>query len=447
MIYLMILLGTDLSGLDDNFERFRYGLAQLDYLGDTIANSEYKSFHARQLDHCYSELLDWEARLNNPNTTSATWDFLELRNVTGTEIPDSWMEKAQAGQNMIHVKTKRRCTSSDGEEDFIRCNARIPIRGYLCGLQSDHDRFINIKLLWLLSGEVLPIKGHIYRPPRIRTVLIPADLDCTPSAASLMDNLRFGCGSAEVSGLSDDVIWDLCMKLGMKTELIGSDNILTRSSARYYQQDVALMHLAQHLLLFPDLLLINNTKCITPTSLQALSAYAKGGLLPYTALVSKKESEKDSYAQKSEGVNTDTIANSLSSASFINISQPSSSPTNDHRPIETPRRSVIVRLPDDGHDYARYIDLLLDISHSKPTNIQLHVPQNANFGEYTRRHSIDTISEELLDDGISHQRRRSSVISYKKEDAKLTSTSTGDKTKSSTTTSAKAPKRVRVANM
>lgn len=40
-LYPIIMQGSVLSGLDDSIERFRYGLAPLDYLADTLNDKGY----------------------------------------------------------------------------------------------------------------------------------------------------------------------------------------------------------------------------------------------------------------------------------------------------------------------------------------------------------------------------------------------------------------------
>lgn len=265
-LYLMVLQGTVLSRLDDALERFRYGLAQLDYLAETVGNEEYASYRTRTVEVSRERRRYWETELSEvPGKPAITayrrgnaWNTLIIDRVSECDLPKVWRE--------------------DGMEKIINCSAKIPLGSRLYGLPT--DKFINTQLLWLLSGHVLPKSGQVSCPPDLQVTLVPNSLDCMPIAGTLLQNLRFGCGSEDVCGVDDETIWTLCRKLGMKEELINENPIVSQSSIRYSSVDMALAGLAQHLLTFPDLLLVNNLHCITKQSLDALHLYVNGGLLP-----------------------------------------------------------------------------------------------------------------------------------------------------------------------
>lgn len=229
-------------------------------------------------------------------------------------------------------------------EDFEQLTADLPLgrRVYgLSGRETEKERFIYIQFLWLLSRQVFPTSGFVHTPPDFHVTLVPVELDCNPIDGTLMDNMRYACGNAEDSGISDAEIWDMCRAVGMTEAIIAENPIISNSNVRYSTTDMALIHFVQHLLTFPNLLLVANSQCVTPRCLAALRSYVNGGLLPPRKGRIKKKGN-----------------NKLYTTSHV---------PNDGKYIE--ERTVVVRLNNDVE--ATLCDYELLISTTTPTTLSI----------------------------------------------------------------------------
>ena len=108
-------------------------------------------------------------------------------------------------------------------------------------------------LLRLLARHFIPRKGFIYYPERWRTRYI----DAQPFffKGSLMKNLRFG----NFINHTDEEIWTLCRRVGLREGLIGNPDIeLGLNGEKMSTTDQALLTIVRTLLSSADLILCSN---------------------------------------------------------------------------------------------------------------------------------------------------------------------------------------------
>ncbi|KAH8067261.1 hypothetical protein JL721_7667 [Aureococcus anophagefferens] len=229
MLYLTWLLGSIMTGLGDAAERLRYGVAQLDYISHTIN----------------AGVCDAEAQTK----------LLAASKRGVARLVDGLDGAAPAPLDDVLGRLVLDRVSTGGDAGFKDMSLEIPLGGLVYGLAADDaSAFALQRAAW--SAEL--VKGTV------------------------MDNLRLGCGEAATSGLDDDAIWTICETLGMRKTLLRDDSTLVlKDGANVSSEDRAVVHVVQHLLCDPDLLVVYTRFC-TAKLLDGLTAYVTGALLPFT---------------------------------------------------------------------------------------------------------------------------------------------------------------------
>ncbi|KAH8045090.1 hypothetical protein JL722_14401 [Aureococcus anophagefferens] len=151
--------------------------------------------------------------------------------------------------------------STGGDAGFKDMSLEIPLGGLVYGLAADDaSAFALQRAAWVLGGAVLPEAGDVFFPPELSVMLVSQSAELVKG--TVMDNLRLGCGEAATSGLDDDAIWTICETLGMRKTLLRDDSTLVlKDGANVSSEDRAVVHVVQHLLCDPDLLVVYTRFC------------------------------------------------------------------------------------------------------------------------------------------------------------------------------------------
>ena len=276
--------GSNVTDLANKVECLRYGIAKLDDLAECLNKSnDRKSFHHHQRAQ---QVRERQADLAKMVTTHDMEDVLGY-----VRLQDVSYENALTYPSFSWVP----CPAGEAahrKPDFLLKDYTYNLKlgpGIMYGVTHKNDVMCD-SLMRLLAGYVLPQRGRIDFPPGVSSMLVsnrPTSIN-----GSLCENLRFGCGSPEESGVDDDEMWRVCESLGMSKELVASRGMSAKLTANGVQEelhiaeasinlsksDVAVVHLAQHIFCKPDVLVINEPSCITLTSVRVLRAYANGEL-------------------------------------------------------------------------------------------------------------------------------------------------------------------------
>ncbi|EGB05602.1 hypothetical protein AURANDRAFT_66339 [Aureococcus anophagefferens] len=255
MLYLTWLLGSIMTGLGDAAERLRYGVAQLDYISHTIN----------------AGVCDAEAQTK----------LLAASKRGVARLVDGLDGAAPAPLDDVLGRLVLDRVSTGGDAGFKDMSLEIPLGGLVYGLAADDaSAFALQRAAWVLGGAVLPEAGDVFFPPELSVMLVSQSAELVKG--TVMDNLRLGCGEAATSGLDDDAIWTICETLGMRKTLLRDDSTLVlKDGANVSSEDRAVVHVVQHLLCDPDLLVVYTRFC-TAKLLDGLTAYVTGALLPFT---------------------------------------------------------------------------------------------------------------------------------------------------------------------
>ena len=277
--------GSNITELVNRIECLRYGIAKLDDLSECLNKSQKEKtmLHSQRAKHDIERQAMF-ARLLATADLQDIDGYIYLHDVT--------YERAASYPSLTWVP----CPSGEAAvraPDFAikSCTHKLKIGpGLIYGVAHKHECTCDA-LMRLLAGYVLPQGGRIDFPPGVSSMLVsnrPSSVNGT-----LRENLRFGCGEPEESGMDDDEMWRICAALGMSEDLVVARGMsaklaadgatqeelhLAEASINLSKPDVAVIYLAQHLFCKPDVLVVNEPSCITPMSLRVLRAYVNGEL-------------------------------------------------------------------------------------------------------------------------------------------------------------------------
>ena len=100
-----------------------------------------------------------------------------------------------------------------------------------------------ISLMRIIAGMVIPSGGFVYLPPFATAQFVPDHAELIPG--TIAENLRWACGSADASGLSDDALFAFARALGLSDELCdaGRDFRLIGAGVELFEHDAGVISL------------------------------------------------------------------------------------------------------------------------------------------------------------------------------------------------------------